>query len=186
MNAGFEAALRGRQPDEPAADWLRRLLDALPPDGELTDDELADVQRTVNGTLANEQPQLEQDPDAYRAFWRAAAERLPSRPYARAIYADTLLLTGDTDGAREEMLAAWERDPRLIYRMSGEYRDVMEAAGGRDWAAYRALAIRAAELHDPKGNEEYVRDEARALAGDLEGDPEVLREVLRLLRAGSP
>ena len=57
------------------------------------------------------------------------------------------------------MLAALKADPTLMYRMSGEYRDVMERAGPREWTAYRALAIRAAELDDPRGSGDYVRDE---------------------------
>ena len=84
------------------------------------------------------------------------------------------------------MLAAFEADPTLIYRMSGEYRDLMERAGGREWAAYRALAIRAAELDDPEGNREYVEDEARDLIADVKDDPALRSLVLRILRRAAP
>ncbi len=178
----MKKALSSRQPSEPVADWLARVLDALPQDGEADDELLTQVQQFVNGPLTDEHRQLEADPQAYRRFWRQAAERLPSHPLARAIYADTLLLTGDTDGAVEEMLAALKADPTLMYRMSGEYRDVMERAGPREWTAYRALAIRAAELDDPKGSSDYVREEVQALMDDIGDDPDLRREALRILR----
>jgi hypothetical protein len=178
----MKQALSSRQAGEPAARWLARVLDALPHDGEADDELLAQVQHRVNGALTDEHRHLEEDPDAYRGFWREAAERLPSHPLARAIYADTLLLTGDTEGAVEEMLAAFEAEPRLIYRMSGEYRDVMERAGRSEWVRYRALTIRAAELDDPAGSSDYVHDSVRELMDDIDDDPQLRREALRILR----
>lgn len=175
-------ALRSRQPSELAATWLGRMLEALPPDGELDDALLDQVLRHVNGPLGEEQPQIEEDPKAYVDFWRTMAERLPSHPFARAAYADTLLLTGDTDGARREMLAAFEADPTLIYRMSGEYRDVMERAGGKDWVAYRALAVRAAVLDDPSLHDDYIHDELKDILDDIGDDADLRREVVRILR----
>ena len=117
------------------------------------------------------------------SFWREATRRLPSHPLARAAYADTLLLTGHTDAAIEEMLIAFESDPKLIYRMSGEYRDLMERAGDREWAAYRALAIRAAELDNPKANREYVEEETKSLFEEVGDDAELRALALRILRS---
>jgi hypothetical protein len=175
-------ALRSRSPGDPARSWLGRILDALPADGEADEQLLDDLLRGVNGPLAEEQRHIEEDPEAYRWFWRGVAERLPSHPLARAALADTLLLTGDTEAAVEEMLAAFEADPLLIYRMSGEYRDLMEQAGPREWAAYRALTIRAAALDDPRGQRDYIEDETKELLDDVGDDPELRREVLRILR----
>jgi hypothetical protein len=175
-------ALRSRSPSDSARSWLGRILDALPPDGEADEHLLDDVLRRVNGPLAEEQRHIEEDPEAYRWFWRSVAERLPSQPLARAALADTLLLTGDTDAALEEMLTAFEADPLLIYRMSGDYRDLMERAGPREWAAYRAVAIKAAALDDPEGQREYIQDETRDLLDDVGDDPDLRREVLRILR----
>lgn len=177
--------LSSRRSDEPVAEWLARLAAALPADGAIDDEVLGDVIRRVNGSLGDEQRQVEADPDAYREFWRTASERLPSHPLARAVYADTLLLTGDTDGARREMLAAFEADPTLIYRVSGEYRDVMQRAGGRQWVSYRALAIRAAELDDPESHGDYIVEEVKDLMTDVGDDPQLRREVLRVLSQGS-
>jgi hypothetical protein len=171
-----------RQPSDSAAVWLGRILDAVPPDAEMDDELLGQIVRRVNGSLADEQRHIEEDPEAYLSFWRRMAERLPSHPLARAAYADILLLTGDTDGALEEMLAAFKADPTLIYRMSGEYRDLMERAGGREWAAYRALAIRAAELDDAKLHQDYIADELKQLMAEVGHDPELRREVLRILK----
>ena len=80
------------------------------------------------------------------------------------------------------MLKAFEANPLLIYRMSGDYRDLMERAGPREWAAYRALTIKAAALDDPKGHRDYIQDETRELLDDVGDDPELRREVLRILR----
>jgi hypothetical protein len=143
---------------------------------------LDQVVRRVNGSLGEEQRQVEEDPDAHVDFWRTMADRLPSHPLARAAYADTLLLTGDTDGARREMLAAFEADPTLIYRMSGEYRDLMEREGGKDWLAYRALAIRAAVIDDPSLHDDYINDELKGILDDIGDDPVLRREVIRILR----
>src|SRR5438105_137183 len=162
----LKEALRSRQPSEPAAAWLGRMLDSLPPDGELDDELLDAVVRRVNGSLGDEQRNVEEDPEAYVDFWRTMADRLPSHPLARAAYADTLLLTGDTDGARADMLKALEADPTLLYRMSGEYRDLMERAGGKDWAAYRALAVKAAAIDDPTLHDDYINDELKGILGD--------------------
>jgi hypothetical protein len=175
-------ALRSRSPREPARSWLGRILDALPPDGEADEQLVDDLLRAINGPLADEQRHIEEDPEAFRRFWRGVAERLPSQPLARAALADTLLLTGDTDAAVEEMLAAFEANPLLIYRMSGEYRDLMERAGPRELAAYRALAIRAAALDDSEGQRDYITDETKALLDEVGDDPELRREVLRILR----
>jgi hypothetical protein len=171
-----------RRPGESAAAWLKRVLAALPPD--LDDDRLRAVALRVNGPLGDEQQRLEDDPPAYIDFWRSVAAALPDRPYPRAIYADTLLLTGDTPGAVREMLAAFTADPLLIYRMSGEWRDLMERAGPREWALYRALVVQAAALDDPD-NREYVNDQLGSLLADLQDDPELRGEVLRLLQPGS-
>ena len=181
----FREAISSRRPGEPPAPWLGRTLDLLPADAEMDDAVLDTLVRQVNGPLADEQRSIEQDPAAYVAFWRSLADRLPTHPLARATYADTLLLTGDTDDALSEMLSAFEADPKLIYRMSGEYRDLMERAGGRDWAAYRALAVKAAELDDPDLHGDYVRDELRGLLADIGDQPELIAEVLRILRPDS-
>jgi tetratricopeptide (TPR) repeat protein len=175
-------ALRSRSPSEPARSWLDRILDALPADGEADARLVDELLREINGPLADEQRHIEEDPEAFRHFWRRVADRLPSEPLARAALADTLLLTGDTDAAVQEMLAAFEANPLLIYRMSGDYRDLMERSGPRDWAAYRALAIRAAALDDPEGHGDYIQDETKALLGDVGSDPDLRREVLRILR----
>jgi hypothetical protein len=175
-------ALGSRQPSDSAAVWLGRILDAVPPDAELDDELLDQIARRVNGSLADEQRHIEEDPEAYVSFWRRMAERLPSHPLARATYADTLLLTGNTEAALDEILAAFEADPRLIYRMSGEYRDLFERAGGRQWAAYRALVIRAAELDDPELHKDYIDDELKQLIAEVGHDPELRREVLRILK----
>jgi tetratricopeptide (TPR) repeat protein len=175
-------ALRSRSPTDSARSWLGHILEALPTDGEADEQLLDELLRGVNGPLADEQRHLEEDPDAYRWFWRSAAERLPSQPLARAALADTLLLTGDTDAAIEEMLRAFEANPLLIYRMSGEYRDLMERAGPHEWAAYRALTIRAAALDDPEGQRDYIEDETKDLLDDVGDDRDLRREVLRILR----
>jgi hypothetical protein len=174
-------ALSSRSPSEPARAWLARIVDALPDDGGTDEQLLDELLRGVNGPLTDEQRRIEEDPEAYLRFWRTVAERLQSHPLARAAYADTLLLAGDTGRAVEQMLAAFEADPRLIYRMSGEYRDLMEQAGPREWATYRALAIRAAALDDPSGNRDYVRDELADLLNEVGDEPELRREVLRIL-----
>jgi predicted Zn-dependent protease len=175
-------ALSSRQPSDSAAVWLGRILDAVPDDAEMDDELLDQIVRRVNGSLADEQRHIEEDPEAYLAFWHRMADRLPSHPFARATYADTLLLTGDTQEALDEILAAFRADPRLIYRMSGEYRDLLERAGGAEWAAYRALAIRAAELDDPTLHEDYIRDEVKQLIADVGDDPALRRLVLGILK----
>src|SRR4051812_31890793 len=96
-------ALASRQPGEPPAAWLARVAEALPVDRDVDDDLLTELVNRVNGSLGDEQRQIEHDPDAYLEFWRTVAERYPPHPLARAAYADTLLLTGDTPGARREM-----------------------------------------------------------------------------------
>jgi hypothetical protein len=178
-------ALGSRRPGERPAAWLARVAEALPSDRDADDDLLAELVNRVNGSLGDEQRQIEQDPDAHVGFWRTLAERYPGHPLARAAYADTLLLTGDTPGARREMLAAIEADPKLLYRMSGEYRGLMEEAGGRDWAAYRGLAIRAAELDDPELNRDYIAEELKELMDDVGHDPELRQVALRSLQAGA-
>jgi hypothetical protein len=180
----FLQALTDRRDCEPAATWLERLLGALPSDGAIDDDTLALAAHHVNGPLTDEQRQIEQDPAAFVRFWREVANRAPSHPLARAMYADTLLLSGDTDAAVREMLVAFKADPTLIYRVSGEYRDLMERAGAREWAAYRALAIRAAELDDPKLHAGYIREQVRDLLGDVRDDNDLRLEVARILRGG--
>jgi hypothetical protein len=175
-------ALSSRQPSDSAAVWLGRILDAVPPDAEMDNELLEQIRRRVNGSLGDEQRHIEEDPEAYLTFWQQMADRLPSHPLARAVYADTLLLTGDTDGALDEILAAFEADPTLIYRMSGEYRDLLERAGGPRWAAYRALAIRAAELDDPKLHKDYIADELEQLMAEVGHDPDLRRVVLRILK----
>jgi hypothetical protein len=153
----------------------------MPPDSDMDDELLDQLRHAVNGSLGEEHARVGEDPEAYRDFWARAAARLPSHPLARAAYADTLLLTGDTDSARREMLAAFEADPTLIYQMSGEWRDVMERAGGKDWVAYRALAARAAVLDDPSLHEDYIAEELRGLLDDLGDDQDLRHEALRIL-----
>ena len=181
MAQPLRQAISSRKPSEPAAAWLGRLLDAMPPDSDVDDELLDQLWHAVNGSLGEEHARVGEDPEAYRDFWARTAARLPSHPLARAAYADTLLLTGDTDDARPEMLAAFESDPTLIYKMSGEWRDVMERAGGKDWVAYRALAVRAAVLDDPSMHEEYIAEELRGLIDDLGDDQDLRREALRIL-----
>jgi hypothetical protein len=84
------------------------------------------------------------------------------------------------------MLIAFAADPTLIYRMSGEYRDLMERVGGREWATYRALAIRAAALDDPDLHRDYIADELRGLLSDVGDDPGLRAIVLRLIGPESP
>jgi hypothetical protein len=177
--------LGSRRHGERAAEWLGRVLDALPGDSEMDEETLGRLVHRVNGTLGGEYRHIGEDPEAYVDFWRRVADRLRSHPWALAVYADTLLLTGDADGARTSILAAFEADPTLIYRMSAEYRRVMEHAGGSDWAAYRALCIRAAELDDPVRHRDYITEEVQKLIADVGRDPELTREVLRILRPTS-
>ena len=179
--ATLQQALYSRRPSEPVGVWLGRVLDALPADAEADEQIVAELAQAVNGPLAEEQRRIEEDSAAHVDFWRTVAERLPSHPHSHAMYADTLLLTGDTEAARREMLAALEADPTIVYRMSGEYRDVMERAGGADWAAYRALVLRAADIDDPDGNRDYVMDGLRDLLSDVGDDAELRRTVMRIL-----
>jgi hypothetical protein len=177
------SVLSSRRTGESGAGWLARVLDALPPDAEMDVEALGQLVHRVNGSLGDEYRHIGEDPEAYAEFWKQVAERLPSHPWARAVYADTLLITGDATDASDSILTAFEAQPSLIYRMSGDYRDVMRRAGGKQWAAYRALAIRAAELDDPELHRDYIASEVKKLIADVGRDPELRGEVLRILRS---
>ncbi|MFE0025052.1 hypothetical protein [Amycolatopsis sp. NPDC059021] len=175
-------ALESRRPGEPAGPWLSRILAALPserPPSEKCVDTLAHV---LVGGAGDVHPHLDEDPAAQVGFWRTLSTRFPGVPRLRGIYADTLLLTGSTDEALREFLAAFTADPLLIYRFSGDLSDLFERAGGVSWALYRALVIVAAERDDPDGNRDYIAEQQRLLVHDLREQPALLQPVLGILR----
>ncbi len=170
--------LRSRRTNERPRNWLERVEGALDACATLDEDAFRTLVVAINGPLADEQRHIEEDPKAFVEFWRRLAERFPDDPRFRARYADTLLLVGRTPEAREELLRALDADSRLLYSMGGDWGDVMERAGGRDWAAWRAHVIRAAEFSDPEDNREYMEEKLQELLPDIANDPE-LRTVVR-------
>ncbi|MCX5557530.1 hypothetical protein [Streptomyces sp. NBC_00038] len=184
--AAVRRALRDRRSDEPTRLWLSRLLNTLSrvPSPSLVDD-LAD---TLRGGLGDEHRHLEDDPDAHLAFWRDVSARYPEVPRLRALYADTLLLTGHKEAALDEFLAAFAADPRLLYAFSGELRDFFESRGGRAWALYRVVVIKAAELDDPQTHSGYINEQREELMAVVRANPDYAAAVLAVLRSpsGSP
>jgi len=175
-------ALEQERPDEPEAVRLGRLLDALPPGRPLSPKAIDILSHALRGGLGDEHQRLDRDRQAHVSFWRELSDRFPTVPRLRGIYGDTLLLTGDPGGARQQFLAAFTADPLLLYGFGGELRDLFQLAGGGEWAAYRALVIKAADIDDPVGNRDYVAEQQSALLADLRQEPDLVPGVLRILQ----
>ena len=75
MTQPLRQVISSRQPDEPAAAWLGRLLDAMPPDSDIDDELLDQLRHAVNGSLGEEHARVGEDPEAYRDFWARTAAR---------------------------------------------------------------------------------------------------------------
>jgi hypothetical protein len=178
------AVLRSRSPDDGVNAVLHRLASALPADTPPDDRTIDILAGALRGGLGDEAEHVAEDPQAHVEFWRTLADRFPQVPRLRGIYADTLLLVGRPDEARTEFLAAFAVDPTVLYAFAGEVRDLFESAGGLPWGLYRATVARAAELDDPEGNREYVRELTNELVGEFRGDQRALQAILAELRAG--
>ena len=165
---------RKRYPDAQA--WFEALLALLPNGQDLEEETLHALESHLRGGYAEEYLKIGDDLPEHLRFWKTLAERFPTKPKALGNYADTLLLAGKVPEAADTFLAAFQKDPALIYEFGGELYDVMKELGGRHWLEYQLTVLRAA-VAEPEVNRDYIRETAHLLRGEFRNDPEALCRI---------
>lgn len=159
--------------------WFDRILGAMPSGSELSPETLRALESHLRGGFGTEYLKIGNDSVEHLRFWKTLAEEFLDVPKLRAIYADTLLLGGRISEAMPEFLAAFAKQPTLLYEFGGELYDYMHSTGGRTWLAYKLITIRAA-MADSKVNYEYIRQQLDDSRREFSDDPEAMHEIAKL------
>jgi hypothetical protein len=180
LSNALAGSLQGPGPESARLD---RALQLLGSETIINERVIGQLDHHLRGGLGNEGLRASMDPDAHVRFWRILADRFPTIAKLRGLLADTLFVTGHPEDARREFLSAFRMDPRLVYSFSGDVQDLFAAGSERDHALYRALTIKAAELDDPHGNADYVRELTDGFISDYRDHPDLLRESLTIINS---
>jgi tetratricopeptide (TPR) repeat protein len=165
---------RQRYPDAHA--WFEGLLALLPKGQELEEETERALESHLRGGYGAEYVKIGDDLREHLRFWKTLAERFPEKPKMLANYADTLLLAGQIPEAMDTFLAAFQKDPVLVYKFGGELHDFMKELGGPRWLEYQLTLLRAA-LAEPEINRDYIRETLDSLRREFKNDPEALRRI---------
>ncbi len=156
--------------------WFDGLLDLLPKCQEFEEDTLVALESHLRGGYGSEYLKIGDDLREHLRFWKTLAERFPEKPKALGNYADTLLLAGHIPEAMDAFLAAFEKNPVLVYKFGGELYDYMKEMGGERWLGYQLALLRAA-LAEPEPDRGYIGETLDSLRSEFRNDPEALRRI---------
>jgi hypothetical protein len=160
--------------------WLEAVAAAFASDARIEDDTLGWLQQELRGHYGEEYLKVRDEFDPHVWFWQTMAERFPHQPLLRALFADTLLITGrDRNLALGQFMNAVAADPRLYPQFAGDFYDIAKELGGDRWLDFRLAELRyAVATNDP----EHASDLTKALLRDFGNSPEVVGRVRACVR----
>ncbi len=123
--------------------WLQKLADGLVSDKAIADDSLEWLEQALRGHYGAEYSKIGENHDAHVRFWGRLADSFPERPRLRAIFADTMLISGlDKRQCLGEFLSAVHLEPQLFPEFAGDFSLVARDLGGDAWLNFRLGELR--------------------------------------------
>jgi hypothetical protein len=165
-------------------EWLTAVVATATQHATLESDTLDALISRLRGHYGAEYTKIGDEHDAHTAFWKSLAEAFADQPVLRAIYADTLLISGaDRATCLAEFLAAVEAAPQLFPEFAGDFYDVAKDLGRDRFLDYRLAELRFA-VTDDDDDDEYVRELTRDLLTEFGTDTETIARI-RAVASGS-
>jgi hypothetical protein len=170
-----EKVLKERNTYRDTKAWLAAMAAAVANDPGIEEDTLSWLQQELRGHYGEEYLKIRDDYDPHVHFWQLLADRFPQQPKLRALFADTLLITGrDRDLALSQFLQAVAADPRLYPAFAGDFYDIARELGGDRWLEFRLAELCYAVAED---DPEHAGDLTKALVQDFGDSPAILARI---------